>query len=108
VAVSQSTTPGGTPARDPDPASAGTRADPTYGPPDSYRRGALAALVVAVVGVGAFLYGVRAAVQRIPPDAEARAAVRRDSLLRARGGGATARPGQGGGGAQPDELPRLR
>jgi hypothetical protein len=79
-----------------------------YGPPESYRARALLALVVAVIGVGAFLVGLRAAVRRIPPDAEARAAVRRDSLLRVRGAGATARPGRGGGGAQPDELPRLR
>jgi hypothetical protein len=79
-----------------------------YGPPESYRVRALLALVVAVVGVAAFLVGLRAAVRRIPPDAEARAAVRRDSLLRVRGAGATSRPGRGGGGAQPDELPRLR
>jgi hypothetical protein len=79
-----------------------------YGPPESYRARALLALVVAVIGVAAFLVGLRAAVRRIPPDAEARAAVRRDSLLRARGAGATARPGRRGGGAQPDELPRLR
>jgi hypothetical protein len=57
--------------------------------------------------VSAFLFGVRSAVRRIPPDAEARAAARRDSLLRVRSGGATTRPGQGGR-AQPDELPRLR
>ena len=81
---------------------------PVYGPPESYRTRALVALAAAAIAVGGFLVGVRAAVRRIPPDAEARAAVRRDSLLRARGGGATARPGRGGGGAQPDELPRLR
>jgi hypothetical protein len=81
---------------------------PVYGPPESYRIRALLALGVALVGVGAFLVGLRHAVDRIPPDAEARAAVRRDSLLRVRGAGATARPGRGGGRAQPEELPRLR
>ena len=84
------------------------RPAPVYGPPESYRRGAVVALAAALIGVGAFLAGMRAAVRRIPPDAEARAQVRRDSLLRARDGGAGARPGTAGGGAQPDELPRLR
>jgi hypothetical protein len=79
-----------------------------YGPPESYRLRALLALAVAVLGVGAFVVGVGHAVRRIPADAEARAGARRDSALRARGAGATARPGQRGGGAQPEELPRLR
>jgi len=90
--------------------SAGTsgRPAPTYGPPESYRRRALLALVVAALGVAAFLVAMREAVRRIPPDAEARAAARADSARRARGAGATARPGVDGGGAQPEELPRLR
>jgi hypothetical protein len=84
------------------------RPAPVYGPPESYRRRALVALGVAVLGVGAFLVGLREAVRRIPPDAEARAGARGDSLRRVRQAGATARPGQGGGRAQPEELPRLR
>ncbi len=84
------------------------RPAPVYGPPESYRRGALLALGVAAIGVVAFVFGLREAVRRIPPDAEARAQVRGDSLRRVREAGATARPGQRGGGIQPDELPRLR
>ena len=83
-------------------------ATPTYGPPESYRTRALLALVVALIGVVAFVIGIRRAVRSIPVDAEAQAEVRRDSLLRLRSGGATTRPGVRGGGVQPDELPRLR
>lgn len=84
------------------------RAEPTYGPPESYRRRALLALVVAALGVAAFLVGMREAVRRIPPDAEARAAARADSARRAPRARAPSRPGVGGGAAQPEALPRRR
>ena len=90
------------------PAQDDERPAPVYGPPESYRRRAVVALAAAMIGVGAFVVGMRAAVRHIPPDAEARAQVRRDSLLRTRDTGAGARPGTAGGGAQPEELPRLR
>jgi hypothetical protein len=86
-----------------------------YGSPASYRVRALLALGVAAVGVGAFIVGIREAVRRIPPDAEARAAVRGDSARREREADAArlraARGGAGagaGGRTQPAELPRLR
>ena len=77
-----------------------------YGPPEAYRRRALVALAVAVVGIGAFVAGVRQAVGRVPPDAEARARARGDSLRASRGGGVR-QPGDGGG-ARGEDVPRLR
>lgn len=99
------------------PAGQSGRSAPGYGPPESYRRRALLALAVAVLGVAAFLVGMREAVRRIPSDAEARAAARADSaradsVRRVREAGAPARPGVRGGGpgggTQAEELPRLR
>jgi hypothetical protein len=89
----------------------GARAPQEYGPPESYRVRALLALGVAAIGVGAFVVGLREAVRRIPPDAEARAAVRGDSARRAKEADAArlrAARGGGGGRTQPAELPRLR
>lgn len=79
-----------------------------YDPPEAYRRGALVAIGVAAVGVAALLVGVREAVRRIPPNAEAAAAARGDSARRAQAAGATGRADGAGSRAAPDEAPRLR
>lgn len=79
-----------------------------YAPPEAYRRRALVALGVAALGVIALLVGVREAVRRIPPNAEAAAAARGDSARRARAGGATGRADRAGSHATPDEASRLR
>lgn len=83
---------------------------PAYGAPEAYRRRAVAALVVAVLGIGAFVAGVRAAVRRIPPDAEARAAARGDSARREQAVEAARRREAGGGGRRPAgaDVPRLQ
>ena len=78
-----------------------------YGPPEAYRTRALLALAVAAIGVGALVFGAREAARRIPPDAEARARVRGDSIRAARQGRAPdgAAPG---GAARGEDVPRLR
>jgi hypothetical protein len=79
-----------------------------YGPPERHRRGALLALAVAAVGVGALVVGVREAVRRIPPDAEARAQARGDSIRAARQGSPAGRGRGSGGGPRGEDVPRLR
>ena len=82
--------------------------EPAYGPPESYRRRALLALGVGAVAVGAFVVGLREAVRRIPPNAEAAAAARGDSARRARAAEQAGRATGRGTRAPNDEAPRLR